>query len=270
MLRSLNDLERYQVNATDGAIGHAVNFLFDDEQWAVRYLVVETKGFVDGRQVLISPISIADAQWPRKLIQLTLTKDKVKHSPSVDLHQPVSRQQEILQNRYYGYPAYWGYTGGIWGLGPYPALLRSGDALEGQRPAPSQPSGDVHLRSAQEVRGYRIEGSDGAIGHVADLIVDDEDWAIRYLVVDAGDWWVGSRKVVIAPQWATRFDWAEQAVHVALSRQAIKDSPPWPGPGAVNRQHEALLYEYYGRPPYWGIRESSDVAVRTIPAPPAP
>lgn len=57
MLRSLKDLERFTVGATDGHIGKVVDFLLDDERWAVRYLVVEPGGFFDGRQVLISPIS---------------------------------------------------------------------------------------------------------------------------------------------------------------------------------------------------------------------
>ena len=61
MLRSLKDLERYKVSASDGDIGSVVNFLFDDERWAVRYLVVDTGGFFSGRSVLISPISFGAA-----------------------------------------------------------------------------------------------------------------------------------------------------------------------------------------------------------------
>ena len=41
MLRSLKELEHYAVSATDGDVGTVVNFLFDDEHWAVRHLVVD-------------------------------------------------------------------------------------------------------------------------------------------------------------------------------------------------------------------------------------
>jgi hypothetical protein len=36
MLRSLKDLERYNVTATDGDIGTVANFLLDDERWTIR------------------------------------------------------------------------------------------------------------------------------------------------------------------------------------------------------------------------------------------
>ena len=68
MLRSLKDLEKYAVSATDGDIGSVVNFLLDDERWAIRYLVVQTGHplFLDGRRVLISPISFREANWSTK------------------------------------------------------------------------------------------------------------------------------------------------------------------------------------------------------------
>ena len=100
MLRSLKDLERYTVNATDGDLGTVVNFLLDDQRWIVRYLVVESGGFLDGRRVLISPIFFRQAEWLTRRFHLALTIDKVKKSPSVNVDQPVSRQHE---QDYYGY-----------------------------------------------------------------------------------------------------------------------------------------------------------------------
>jgi sporulation protein YlmC with PRC-barrel domain len=77
MLRNLKDLERYKVTASDGDIGHVENFLLDDEQWVVRYLIVETSGLVDGRRVLISPISFRQVDWSSKRFHLALTMNKV-------------------------------------------------------------------------------------------------------------------------------------------------------------------------------------------------
>ena len=58
MLRSVKELEQYAVSATDGNIGSVVNFLFDDERWTIRHLVVETGGFFQHQRVLISPMSV--------------------------------------------------------------------------------------------------------------------------------------------------------------------------------------------------------------------
>src|SRR5208283_3789493 len=122
MLRSLKDLENYKVSATDGDIGHVVNFLLDDERWVARYLVVETGGSLGGRAVLISPISFRQADWSTRRFHLALTMEKIRNSPSVDVDKPVSRQHERDYYGYYGYPRYWDSTGS-WGTGDFPRLL---------------------------------------------------------------------------------------------------------------------------------------------------
>ena len=248
MLRCLKDLERYKVSATDGNIGSVVDFFLDDEHWAVRYLVVETGSFLNDRQVLISPISFRQVDWSTKRFHLALTMDKVKDSPSIDVDKPVSRQHERDYYRYYGIPYYWG-SSWFWGAGAYPGLLAAREWNETPADLPDQ-SCDCHLRSANEVRGYHIQGTDQAIGHVEDFIVDDETWAIRYLVIDTSNWWLGKR-VLIAPHWATTVSWEQKNVCVGLNRETIKESPEWSERTAINRDYETRLYKHYGRPAYW-------------------
>jgi hypothetical protein len=268
MLRSLNDLEHYKVSATDGDIGHVVDFLLDDEGWVVRHLVVDTGRFLDGRQVLISPISFREAEWSNRRFHLELTKATVKNSPSVDLDKPVSRQHERNYYSYYGYPYYWGYGTGMWGMGPIPRSLVAYDPKHPPKRA-DEPAGDVHLRSAMELRSYHIEGTDGAIGHLSDFILDDESWAIRYLVIDTHSWWVGG-KVLVAPHWASQVSWEQRTVHLDMSRAAVKKSPEWDGAAAVNREYEARLYDYYGRPVYWADLDQMPEVRKPIQRSPGP
>lgn len=248
MLRSLKDLEKYTISATDGNIGTVENFLLDDEHWTIRYLVAQTGSFFDERRVLISPISFRQADWTTRQIHVALTMDRIKKSPSVDTDKPVSRQHEQEFYRHYGYPYYWGYSG-IWGLGAFPGLLTTG-RLEDVPPESAFKPGDAHLRSASEVRGYHIQGVDEAIGHVEDFIVDDESWEIRYLVVNTSNWWLG-KNVLVSPRWATRISWEEGKVYLGMSRQAVKNCPEWLATTPINREYEARLYDYYGRPVYW-------------------
>jgi hypothetical protein len=225
MLRSLNDLDRYGVSATDGELGRVVDFLLDDQRWVVRYLVVETGDFFGGGRVLISPISCRQVDRSSRRFHLALTMDKIKNSPSVDMDKPVSRQHERDYYRYYGYPYYWGSTG-MWGMGFNPGLLQEAGWTETPSERSETAGGDVHLRSAAEVRGYHIQGSDEAIGHVADFIVDEETWEVRYLAVDTSSWWFG-KQVLVAPQSATHISWADRTVYVDVSRDGIKNGPEW-------------------------------------------
>jgi sporulation protein YlmC with PRC-barrel domain len=134
-------------------------------------------------------------------------------------------------------------------MSAYPLLMIESVAKEEARQH-DEPPGDPHLRSAEEVTGYHICGSDGEIGHVADFIVDDETWAIRYLVVDTSNWWFG-KKVLVAPGWAYSISFAKSLVYVNLTKEQIKNSPAWNPEALVNREYEERLYDYYGRPAYW-------------------
>ncbi len=249
MLRSLKELEHYTVMASDGELGKVANFLFDDERWAIRYLVVEPGLFHEGRSVLVSPIFFGKAEWETRTFRLGMTKERLRSSPSIDTDKPVSRQHERDYFRYYGYPYYWGY-GGVWGMGNYPGSIGSWDESPTDPESTGESAGDIHLRSAREVGGYDVEGTDGSLGGIADFVVDDSTWEIRYLVVDTSHWWF-SKKVLVAPHWADRVSWADSTVHLDLSREVVKKGPAWNGDQPINREYEAHLYDYYGRPVYW-------------------
>ncbi|MGD0839129.1 MAG: PRC-barrel domain-containing protein [Polyangia bacterium] len=265
MLRSLRDIEGYVVSASDGEIGKVADFLLDDERWVIRYLVVKTAGSFSPsrREVLVSPIFFRQADWTSHQFRLALTVEKVRNSPSVDAHKPVSRQHEKEYYRYFGYPNYWEYSG-FWGMSTYPRGLAPGQWNEAAAERCKTPSGDGHLRSDKEIRGYHIEGSDRAVGHLRDCIVDDEMWKVRYLVVDTASWWLG-KSVLIAPHWANKISWSQRKIFVDLSRQKIKESPEWNAETAINREYEERLYDYYGRPVDWapgGVAEKERPELR--------
>ena len=98
--------------------------------------------------------------------------------------------------------------------------------------------------------GYYIKTTDGEVGHVDDLIVDDETWGFRYMVVDTRNWLPG-RKVLISVEWIESVSWLENEVQVDVASEAIKNSPEFDPSQPVNREYEMVLYDYYGRPKYW-------------------
>ena len=97
---------------------------------------------------------------------------------------------------------------------------------------------------------YHIHASDGDIGHVDGLLVDDETWAIRYIVVDTSNWWLG-HKVLVAPQWIEAVNWAESTVSIKMTRQDIKDAPTYNPEVPLERRYETGLHAHYGQAGYW-------------------
>ena len=252
MLRSLKDLQGYKLGASDGEIGSVETFYFDDQHWTIRYVVVDTGGWLPGRQVLISPMAITGADWVSRRLFVSLTNEQVENSPSIERDKPVSRQFEVDYYNYYGWPYYWA-GAGVWGGWAYPAALVAAPAA---RPGGAvatddvEQRGDPHLRSAKEVVGYHIQGTDDTIGHVEDFVLDDESWRIRYLVVDTSNWWFG-KKVLVAPDWVDRVDWMERKVFVELTTEQIKNGPESDPNAPINGAYEERLYDAYGRPAYW-------------------
>jgi hypothetical protein len=258
MLRSIKDMEHYAIAATDGFIGHVKDFYFDDEAWAIRYLVVETDGSTSHRRVLISPIAVNQPNWAEKIFPVAITRAQVAKSPDIDTDKPVSRQQEMGYLGYYGYGNYWG-GGGLWGGGLYPDMLQSGRGATTAQVADHQHD-DPHLRSANAVMRYYVHATDGDIGHVQGMLVDERTWAIRFIVVDTSNWYLG-HKVLIAPEWIQDVYWQESKLNVSITRQAVKDAPAYDDASALDREGETSIYQHHRREAYW-LRENRPPATR--------
>ena len=247
MLRSAKQLAGYKIAAVDAVVGKVDDVYFDDSGWQVRYLVVDTGKWLPGRRVLLAPTVVADADDEAKAVAVGLTQEQIRNSPPSYADMPVSRQHEIELQQYFGWPAYWGAETG---LGMAPPLIppeHEPAAAAGAGAALERPSGDLHLHSVKEVAGYAIEAADGSVGHVEDVIVDDEDWTVRYLLVDTRNWWPGGH-VIVAADWVNRISWIDHAVFVDLTRKAVKNSPPYDASRPVNREYEEKLYRHYGKP----------------------
>jgi sporulation protein YlmC with PRC-barrel domain len=245
MLRRTTELKSYAIQATDGEIGSVDQFYFDDLSWVIRYLVVTTGNWLTGRKVLISPIAVEKAAWENKKIHLSLTQEEIKNSPDIDMDPPVSRQREIEYYNYHGWPYYWE-GGGIWGPWPYPRnLVDDRTRIETERRALKIAEvHDPHLRSTNEVTGYHIGAIDGEIGHLEDLLIDDETWAIQYLVVDTRNWWPG-KKVLVGLQWIDKISWRDSKVYVNLTRETLKNGPEFDPSVPLTPEYESRLTGYY-------------------------
>jgi hypothetical protein len=54
------------------------------------------------------------------------------------------------------------------------------------------------LRSIKQLYGDELRATDGEIGHIKDFYFDDQNWAVRYVVVDTGSWLSGQFSYIVA------------------------------------------------------------------------
>lgn len=174
MQRNVRDLRGFAIGAIDGTVGTVNDCCFNDDDWTIRYLVVDTGRWLSGRKVLISTVAVGHAGWMARRLPVALTRAQVAHGPGSD-----------------------------------------GQDLKGHESLVTAKG--CHLRSGNAIIGCQIEATDGEIGHVEDLLINDRTWAIRYLVVNASSWWSGHR-VLVASERITNVSWTEGRVVVDVTR----------------------------------------------------
>lgn len=239
MLIEAKTIEGFKIQATDGDVGEVYDILFDDADWVVRYFVVSTGSWFNRERVLLSPECVSHVDLDGRTVPVLLKRQQVKDSPDVTADMPVSRQEEERLRSYYAWPVYWGGSGMSGNLGGAitpavapgaPILLMStaGEGLRDDTAPPvtkeEEPLGDPHLRSVREVRGYEIGATDGGLGHVEDLMIDDATWEVRQMIVDTSNWWSG-RKVMVPPSHIQQVRWSDRTVSVDITRDAVKAAP---------------------------------------------
>lgn len=227
MLRSINLLYGDSLSTAEGEIGTVKDFYFDDQQWAVRYVVADTGAWLPGRLVLISPHAFGNFHEDGDSLLVNLTRQQIENSPAIETHKPVSRQFEEEYYRYYGWPTYWA-GGGMWGMGGFPMVP---PPLLVPIPVKNSDAGfvkseDPHLRSTKALKGYHIETPEGAIGHVSDFMIDAKSWAIRHLVVETGHWFTG-KEIALSPTNVERISYDESKVFVNVTKDTIREAPEY-------------------------------------------
>jgi sporulation protein YlmC with PRC-barrel domain len=224
-VQSIKQLYGNKLGASDGEIGHVKDFYFDDQSWAVRYLVVDTGNWLPRRQVLLAPHSLNGLDQAANVLRVDLTREQIERSPAIEQHKPVSRRYEEEYYRHYGWPYYW-QGDALWGMSGFPILEQATTPLPVEQALVTANYGegdDAHLRSMKAVKGYHVQAEDGIIGHVCDFMMDPESWAIRQLVIKIGHRFTG-KEVEIPVSKVDRISYEESAIHVNLTMEAVEQS----------------------------------------------
>lgn len=222
MLHSLNELSNYHVVATDGDIGYCKDFLFNDEQWNLHYMLTDTHRWLPGGQkVLLSTNIIAGIDRKQRRINISISRSDIEKSPSLPSNEPISRAWEKTYQCYFDY-AYFK-------VGPNPLdSYFMGTHLENIKivAAPKEPDSEKnHEHSVHSVEDYDLQTSDKRHGHIIDFIVSEHNWQVMYLAVDVKHWLANSDTVLLNPDKLERLSWPKQKVFVEMSAKEIERLP---------------------------------------------
>jgi hypothetical protein len=215
MLWNASALNGYRVKATDGEPGAVAGMLYDGADWSVRWLVVDTGDCLSGRLALVPAAALGLPDPEARHLPVELTMRQIEESPGYDADGPLAPEAEAMVRAHYHLPA---------GIGGGPG---------------------TRVHSVSEITGDSIEATDGDIGHAEDFLIDTAAWQVRYLVVHTSDWWPGE-KLLVSPLSIDWIDRARSIIHLGVSRQKVRDSPPYDAAGTVDGAYEESFHTYYG------------------------
>jgi hypothetical protein len=220
MLKSLKNLKKNGIETKNGDARPIKDFLSDDVRLKVQYIKVDTDGWLPGRTIMISTQTAGKPTGDNQL-PVNLTTDQIRDSPIHERDKPIDRQYEKDLSGHYGWQPYWNDEGKT-----------------------------QNLISMNEVMKYHINALDGEIGHAEDLIIDDADWSIRYLVVDTSNWNPNAKRTLIPTNWINTLDITAKKIDMNVNKDKVKDSPEYNLQDMLSREDAAKTHGFHNKEGY--------------------
>jgi hypothetical protein len=238
MLQSINAIIGCRLMGSDGELGKSADVYLDANEWMIRYFVVKTGSWLSRREVLVSPAVVERPDLEAGSLHVRMTEEEVKNSPESISDLPVSRQNEIELMRYYGWTRYGG------PIGKPEEGRGAGPSSETRWPKDAAADWDPHLRSVDHIQGYGIQAVDGLAGRLENLAFEEEDWSVRYLIIEAGSM-LSRKRVLVSTAWVNRIDGVEGTVHVDLKGESIRNGPEFDYRYPIDFKYEVAAFDHF-------------------------
>jgi sporulation protein YlmC with PRC-barrel domain len=106
--------------------------------------------------------------------------------------------------------------------------------------------------AAMDIRGRQVKDKNGeGVGKLADLLVDDQEHKVRFLLVEHGGFLgLGQTKSLIPVDAVTNI--TEDEVVVDQSQDLVAAAPGYDPDLVDDRPYQSSIYSHYGYAPFWG------------------
>lgn len=101
-IRTSKEVRGNRIHASDGELGKVDDFIFDDRDWKIHYLVVNTSKWPLGKKVLIAIAWVNSFDWAASEITVDLDGDIIQSAPPYDASQLIDHDYEISLFKHYG------------------------------------------------------------------------------------------------------------------------------------------------------------------------
>jgi len=241
MHHRFNDILGFSVCAIDGELGRLTDLYYEEKTLKIRYLVVDTEEWLNGRRILINPVEIGYPGWNSGKIPVLLTRNQVKHAPQTEPHKPVSREYEIELARYYQWVPYWRPVQPI--SEPAPDVRRK---ILNRPRRPAHPLEKPFVKSIRDSLGCKVRAADGYTGTLIDGVIETESWNFKYCVADLSGLMPGKHTLIPAVL-IDNENRKDNELGIIVEAEKIRKSPGYDSGKSINREYEMTLLKHYGR-----------------------
>jgi uncharacterized protein YrrD len=105
--REISGFSGYQIQALDQLFGHVEDFIFDEQTWAIRYLVCDTRNWWPGKHFLLAPQWLAWESWAEARVYVDLDREAIRRGPEYDPSVEINRAFEQKLFEHYNREPYW-------------------------------------------------------------------------------------------------------------------------------------------------------------------
>ncbi|WP_249870029.1 PRC-barrel domain-containing protein [Oceanobacillus saliphilus] len=227
MLFYTSELKKYNIHATDGELGKIRDLYFDENTWAIRYASIDTRKWLPGRKVLLSPSSFIRINEGDEKLEVEYDKETVRNSPDVPEDAQLSREAKQRLDEYYG-----------WGSNLSDPVMYGGGQIATTNvirppepnaakvvPDPIEP--EHELRSEDDTIGFRAHAHDGKLGQVVDFLYNDEYWKISHIIVESRDSTLNPKYYVFGTEKVNAADWLEGDLYMNGSLDMLTQEMPY-------------------------------------------
>lgn len=106
-LRSVGEVKGYDVDATDGPVGHVEDFVTTTDVWKILYLEIGSHTWRRGESWLLPTDWIRGVSWPGHRVPVDQQRERIHDSPSLRPKAPITRDYEAKLFEHYGRTPYW-------------------------------------------------------------------------------------------------------------------------------------------------------------------
>ena len=209
-----SSLKGYAVVATDGLVGTICDFIFEDKDWKIIWVVVETGTWLSGRKVFVPASNFQQPDQGARQYQLNMTLAQVGYC----LHGDVAQLGDETSGAHF---------------------------TQGELTSEANKHKGPHLRALNILKGASVEVIDGDVGHAEEFLIDTSNWLVKYLVIHTSSWWPGE-KLLISAHSIKGIDYTRNILQLDATRQFVKDSPPYNAEQTADGIFDESFQTYYG------------------------